>query len=151
MKNNYLYALNSKGINNLNYILEDGRFYKNDNDIEYDGAISLDDNKISLIYTKRNHEEKYLILDNFDDNTLIEKVSLGDDRDYLEMYKEFKVSETGFRQKQYLYDCLYQLEKNTLNNEYNEKIETLKGYIHGKVEDVNRKRFRFRKRVRTKN
>ena len=50
MKNNYLYALNSKGINNLNYILEDGRFYKNDNDIEYDGAISLDDNKISLVY-----------------------------------------------------------------------------------------------------
>ena len=139
----YICELDKKEISNLDYIGEDGSFYKKD---IYEGAISLDEG-VSLIYTKKENDEKYLVLDNFDGKSLIEKISLGDKRSYLELYEEYKMSKFGFRKKQYIYDYLYQL---SLYDIFDESLEQIKGFMNKKIDEINRTKFNVMKRVRTR-
>ena len=139
----YIYELDKKGISNLDYVGMDGSFYKRD---MYEGAISLDEG-VSLIYTKKENDEKYLVLDNFDGKSLIERTSLGDNRNYLDLYEEYKISKYGFRKKQYIYDYLSQFSSSGI---YDEKLEQIRGFMNEKIEGINRTKFNVMKRVRVR-
>ena len=122
MLKRYTDELEKRGVNNIDIILEDGRFYsklkqsgENSVLVGFNGAIDLEDN--SLIYTKRtckNNENalivysNVLVLDNFKGENKVINLSQVEERDCIELYEEYILNPELFEEKQHI------LEKNII-------------------------------------
>ena len=148
MKSIYEKELNKKGIKGLDYITDDGKFYKYIKSGEnksrgYYGAISVNENNVELIYILKNIDKEdglktFLVLDNYDGQSGKVEISNFDGRDYLEIYSEYENDKYAFLKKEYLgdmYNKVFQREENI----YNEKLQSLGEMILDKIEQQDRK------------
>ena len=140
--------LNKKGIKELDYITEDGRFYKNLKSGEnksrgYYGAINVSENNVELIYILKNFDKidglkTFLVVDNYDGQSDKVEISNFDGRDYLEIYSEYENDKYAFMKKEYLGDMyikVFQSEQDI----YSEKLQSLGEMILDKIEEQDRK------------
>lgn len=127
MLKKYLKELEKKGIDNVDILLEDGRFYSNLKPIQtndeqdynlvgFNGVINLEENEPSLIYTQRNCKSdknilttysNVLVLDNYNGENKLISLSQVEERDCIELYEEYLLNSDLFEKKQHILEKKY--------------------------------------------
>lgn len=147
------------GIENLDLITEDGRFYKEFNLKDkkgYNGAININNGSSELIYTTVGMDEENkmynaLILNNFDGENIRIDLSLYDGRDYLKIYEEYKIDKKAFKKNEYLTDTyikIFGYSEEIFEGKMNDLRNTLLDEIEEQERKLKKTKVRILKKVK---